>query len=336
MRRRTVLAAAPALVAGCLGDDGSGSTTASTRTTTTTTTTSTETTSTATTTDQPYDLLPPDPESMTADEVQERFADRNCTALSDLPTTCPGDDARLHVSVSPTVGDLSGGTVEFTVENRAAEPFKWNPYDWRLQKWDGNRWRHIAPLGIPAPLDSLPSGESHTYRIRAVEDRVADSSLAYAAERDVTVGGLGPGVYGFSTDGYFESAPDDELAVAAVFGFAGEGPPIRPTEEGRDVTRDGSELVVHATDPEHDPTEVTVSLVDGDPDVRLIPEHVHQLAALRNTLPYAATDGVETIRYVGNPGDARVTDSYLSAVTPRDASRYGFRNLAFEVSVEET
>lgn len=335
MRRRTVLAAAPALLAGCFGttdDPGDGSTTTTTRTTTdTTTTTATSTT----TTDQPYSLVPADPESMTADEVEARLADRDCGSLADLPTTCPGDDARLGVSVSPTVGNFAGGAVEFTVENGADEAFMTNHYNWVLRKWDGSRWRRIAPLAIPGSLDSLPPGESHTHRIEPVESKVARSQHDYMMESDVALGGLGPGVYGFSTRGYFESTPDDERVAAAVLGFAGEAPPVRPTDDVTRLERDGSELVVHADAPEDRRAELVVSL-GGEPDANLLPEHVRQLAALRNTLSYAATDGVETIRYVGHDGDVGMVDSYLPAVTPDDASRYGFRDYAFEVSVEGT
>lgn len=326
MRRRRILATMPALLAGCLGADGGGTPETSTarRTTRTTTTTS----------EQPYDLIAADPASMTRDEVRQRLSDRACAALSELPTTCPSDDARLRVSVSPTVGELSGDTVEFTVENPTDEQFVTNHYGWVLRKWDGSQWQRLAPLAIPGPLDRILPGESHTYRITPVDRKVVHSQHDYVAASDVTLGGLGPGVYGFSTDGHFESAPDAERAAAAVFGFAGEGPAIRPTDAVSYVERDGSKLVVRADAPADKRAELVVSLVDGAPDARLLPEHVHQLAALRNTLPYAATDGVESIRYVGRVGDVDLVDSYLSVVTSDDATHYGFRNLVFEVSVE--
>ncbi len=333
MRRRTVLATTSALLAGCTGatDPGDGST----ATTTGRTTSATSTETTVTTTAQPYDLLPPDSASMTADEVRERLGERDCTALSDLPTTCPGDDGRLDVSASPTVADLAGGTVEFTVENPTDEEFQTNHYGWVLRKWDGERWRRLAPLAIPGSLDSIPPDESHTHRIESAESRVVRSQHDLMMDSDVTLGGLGPGVYGFSTEGWFESTGDTELAQATVFGFAGEARAVRPTDAVSRVGRDGSELVVSAIEPNRDSTEVAVSLVDGDPDARLLPEHVHQLAALRNTLPYTATDGVETIRYSGIEDDARMADTYLAAATPDGTTRYGFRDLTFEVSVEE-
>lgn len=343
MRRRTVLAAAPTLLAGCLGSsDGNPTTTRSTRTTPTTTTRPTRTgTATGTPTDQPatterpYEPLVPDPASMTTDEVGARLADHDCAELTDLPATCSGDDAKLDVSVSPMVGELSNDAVEFTIENRADEPFRWNAYNWVLQKWDGERCRRIAPLAVPAPLDQLPAGESHTYRIEVAKNKPIDSLHAYVTEDDIALGGLGPGVYGFSTRGYFESTPDNEFTAAAVFGLAGKAQPIRPTDAVARVDRDGSELVVRADAPADGQGELVVSFVDGEPDARLLAEHVHQLRPLLDTLPYAATDGIDVIHYVGHAKAVGVVDSYLSGVTPDGTSRYGFHELVFEVSGTE-
>lgn len=338
MHRRTVLAAVPALFAGCFGSGSNasnGSTpTRTTRTATTTAGTHTTTTQTPTTTGQPYDLVSADPASMTESEVSRRLADRDCTEFAGSPRACPGNDDRLDVTVSPTVVGLSDGPVEFTVENATDEPFETNHYDWVLRKWDGSRWRRIAPLSIPAPLHQISAGESHTHRITPVESRVIRDRGAYVADSEITLGGLGPGVYGFSTSGYFESTPDEELAAGAVFGLAGEAPRVRPTDDVVRVERDGSTLVVHADASSDGRGELVVSLVDGAADAELLAEHVRQLGALLNTLPYAATDGVETIRYAGRADDVAVVDSYLPAVTPDDAIRYGFRDYVFEVSVE--
>lgn len=337
MRRRTVLAAASALLAGCLGaSDGEPTTTRSKQTTDADTPTATETTTGApTTTERFHEPVVFEPASMTDDEVVGRLADRDCSELADVATICPDDDARLGVSVSPTIAELPSDAVEFTIENRADEAFKWNAYNWVLRKWDGNEWRRIAPLAIPGSLDRLPAGESHTYRIKRVKYKSANGSRVYVTEEHVTLEGLGPGVYGFSTDGYFESSPDDEFAVAAVFGFAGEAPPIGPTDGVDRVERDGAELRVHAVLPEHGRSELVVSLVDGDPDVRLLAEHVHQLRPLLNSLPYLAIDGVEAVRYVGHADEVNLLDSYLPAVSPDGATGYGFRDLVFEVASRE-
>ncbi len=269
---------------------------------------------------------------MTTAEVREQLAARDCSTLTDLPTTCPGDDARLRVSVSPTVGSLRDDAIEFIVENPTDEHFTTNYRNWKLRKWDGTKWRRLAPLAIPGGQDRLAAGDSHTHRISTVADRVARDPDAYWATADVTIGGLGPGVYGFSYDGYFESTPDDERAVAAVFGFAGKASPVRPTDNVSRVEREGAELVVSEEPPADDRAEFAVSFTDAKPDARLLSEHAHQLAALSNTLPYAATEGIERVRYVGNAADVDLAATYLSVVTPDSATRFGFRDLVFETS----
>lgn len=340
MRRRMVLATVPSFLAGCIGANNNSrhntTTTHTTRSTTETATTPATTETTAeTTTKQPYDLVPVDPESMTESEVRQRLADRSCTEFTDHSSTCPNDDDRLGVTVSPNVVGLSDATVEFTVENSTDEHFKTNHYNWVLRKWDGNRWRRIAPLAIPAPLHRISAGESYTHRITPVESKVVRSQHAYVAESEITLGGLGPGVYGFSTSGYFESTPDEELTTGAVFGLAGEAPPVRPTDDVARVERNESTLVVHADAPSGKQGELVVSLVDDEADAQLLAEHVHQLGALLNTLPYAATDAVETIRYEGRADDVDMVSSYLPAVTPDDVTHYRFHDYVFELSVED-
>lgn len=339
MRRRTVLAVTSSLFTGCLGGDDAADSSTTTRTTRSTTETSSTPTTTETaaetTSEESYDIAPTAPASMTESEVSRRLADRDCAEFADRPRTCLDGDGRLDVTVSPNVAGLSDGPVWFTVENATDEPFETNHYNWVLRKWDGSRWRRIAPLSIPAPLHQISAGESHTHRITPVESRVIRDRGAYMAESDVTLGGLGPGVYGFSTSGYFESTPDEELTAGAVFGLAGEAPPVRPTDDVARVERNESTLVVHADAPSDKQGELTVSLVDDEADAQLLAEHVHQLGALLNTLPYAATGGIETIRYVGRADDVAMVDSYLSAVTSDDGIRFGFRGYVFEVSVEE-
>lgn len=322
MRRRTVLAVVPALLAGCIEiSSNPGDGTPVTR----------ATTSTSATTSRVYDLIPAESESMSADEVRQRLDGRTCTSLSRPAATCPGDDGQLSVSVTPRVGAISGEGIEFAVENRADDAFQWNPFGWRLQKWDGSVWRHVAPFRVPAPLDSIPPGDSHSYVLSVDNDLVRDTGT-YVVEKNVTLTGIGPGVYGFSIDGYFESSPDDERAAAAVLGFAGEGPPVRPTDEVESVERKSSGLVVRADTPSGEAGELTVSFTNGNPDARLLPEHVLQFGALRNTLPYAATTGVETIRYIGEVDDV---ERALRAIVPDGTSSYGFRDYVFEISTED-
>jgi hypothetical protein len=75
-----------------------------------------------------------------------------------------------------------------------------------------------------------------------------------------------------------------------------------------------------------------VSLTDGTPDATLLPEHVLQTSALRNTLSYVPTEGVDSIRYVTSDDAVDTALMYLKAVGPVGASRFGFRGYTFEAS----
>lgn len=181
-------------------------------------------------------------------------------------------------------------------------------------------------------VDRLEPGASYTYRI--VADNTAFHGTDFYVERDdIPLSGIGPGVYGFAVDGYFDSSPEEELEVAGVFGFAGEGPPVRPTDAVTTVERRDDELLVGTG--ANDRREVlVVSLVDGAAEVVLLPEHVRQTAGVRNTLAYAATEGVESIRYFGEAGAASTAVQYLDLVTPTGTDRYGFRDYVFEAASE--
>lgn len=339
MRRRTVLAGMAALLAGCTtGDDRRNRPTDTARTTagtpaTSTSTTRTEATDTTTEGDQ-YELLANDSPTSTAADVRERVTSHDCSELAaafdlvDSTTACPGDQSRLDVEVTPTVPSLPSGTVEYTVQNSADESFSWNPYGWYLFKYDGTTWRYVAPLQVPAPLKPLEGGESHVHRI-SVDNTTFYGTESWFKTVDIRLSGMGPGVYGFAVGGQFESEPDREIATAALFGFAGERPPVRPTATVSRVERRRSELAVtdERTGERH--STLVVSFRDGNPDSRLLTEHVLQAAGLRNSISYAATDGIDTVRYVapGDVIDAALT--YLDTVTPPDASRYGFRDYVF-------
>lgn len=305
------------------------------------TTTETQTTDASTensTTDDPadYSLLPADPDSESPGEVRTALATVSCADLTDSRAVCPGDDAGLAVSRSASVRSLPRTTVEVTIRNDAADAFVWNPYGWELWAYDGTAWRRLAPLAVPVPTDRLAPGEAHTYRVTVDNTRFRGTD-SYVTTDAIAVSGLGPGAYALGVEGYFESAPDEEVVVGATFGFAGEGPAVRPTDAVTDLDREGSTLVVRGAVPENpDLAEaLAVSLVDADPDATLLPEHVRQVAGLRNTLPYAATGGVDAIRYVTASDAVSTALTYLRAASPDGAETFGFRGLTFEASAAE-
>jgi hypothetical protein len=254
MHRRTVLAAAATLLAGCTGDSADGSSTIRTTgeaTTTGTTTTqtgraaTTEATETATprTTDAPADhaLVPADPASRTAAEVRDRLRVAHCDRLADATVVCPDDSAKLTVSLSKQVGSLPRSEISIIIRNDADEEFSWGSYSWTLSKYDGKQWRYIAPLAVPANLDSLAPTESHSYRV-IVDNTAFYGTESYMTDDELTLSGLGPGVYAFTVDGYFESTADTKVVTAAPFGFASEGPAVRPTDAVAKIDREDSTL----------------------------------------------------------------------------------------------
>lgn len=356
MRRRTALALATSLLSGCTAfrSDQPGTTDPSSARPTTTPTGTTTATPTASETAEPTDtpestdtdssetptndgpppeLIPANPASATAAEIRNHMEGVACDGLSQLPVVCGEGDERIELSLSQSVGSLPNDTVEFTVRNRADERFQWNEYGWRLQKWDGSEWRWIAPTVVPVPLHRIEPGASHTYRITA-DNTTFYGTEFYTERSDVTLSGLGPGVYGFSVDGYFDSTPDDEFEVGTVFGLAGEGPPVRPTDTVTDVARRGDEVIVRTGATERREVLVVTLVEDASADVTLLPEHVRQTAGLRSALAYAATEGVRSIRYLGGQGAAGTASSYVDRVTPEGTERYGFRDYVFEVTTE--
>lgn len=268
---------------------------------------------------------------MSASEVRTSLADHDCTALTDKSIVCPGDDARLSVSRSTDVASLPDARVEITVRNDADETFVGNVYDWRLYKHDGTTWRFLAPWVTPQPVRRLPPGTAYTFDV--VGDTTSEDEsdvISRGSELPVSPPGLGPGIYGFVNESFSFEGDDQPLAFGATFGFAGEGPPIQPTDDVEWVERDNGTVTVWKDTDMRDLDAFTVTFVDSA-DATLLAEHVRMLFPLRNTLSYAATEGVDTIQYV--MGDAFVDRalSYVDAVTPGDASSYRFRDYRFEV-----
>ena len=330
-----VLASFPAILSGCTGYWSTSSDKTPTETPSETgTATSAESPTDSPTPEPKYSLIPTDSKSTAQSEVRANLSGRDCSGLTNEPAVCPGDDARLSVSVSTDVASLPEATVEITVRNDADEEYEFNRYDWKLYKYDGGAWQFLAPLTAPEPLRNVPPGETEAYRVtterpddegsRSMKTRVLESRLG-----PISAPGLGPGVYGFvNASGFFSE--DDPLGFGATFGLSGEGPEIRPSDAVESVERDGGTLIVHGGADEWEPKGFEVSFTD-EGAATLLPEHVQLLDPLRNTLSYAATEGVDAIRYVTDGPDVNWALRYLDAVTPDGTSSYRFRDYRFEV-----
>lgn len=368
MRRRTVLALTTALLSGCSTLDDDPTSTANSPTSRGRSPTATERSQTATeqsptATERPptatersatatdetstaepdrtvigeegYEFLPEPSKSLTVEQVESRLATRDCTELADGKTYCPGDSGPVSVSVAQRVVSLPTGTVEVTLHNEADETFEWNPYDWRLFVRGDGGWHRLAPLVTLTPVQSLDPGESYTYQL-TVDNTTVDGGDHFDQKKNIEVSGLGPGAYGFVTGGEMADT-GEEFALAALFGVAGDEPAIRPTRDVEQVVRRDATLVVKARDRGREPSDVVVAFTDATPDYTFFPEEVRQSTALVNTLSYAATDGIDEIRYRTSLAEANEAKNRLEFVPPEGtAGVYGFRDYAFDFRTENS
>ena len=340
MRRRSVLATVPPLLVGCVGRSESpdNTTTASPTVSETVPPTGTRTevpteTHTETPTEAPppwaeFDLLTLDRPTSSETDVRERLADHDCTALGDDPV-CPGEESRVTVELSQTVASLPAAEIQLSVHNDADETFQWNSFGWKFLTFDGHTWRGLSPLGTPQPLTPIAPGRTHTYTIQVNHQPFEDVRVSTRSEQ-IRFHGLGPGVYGLVNDsGYFGDLAEDPVPIAATFGFSGQAPPLRPTNDIVGIHREGSELVVES---ERDDLtrELLVRFVD-EADTDLLPEHIRMVRALRNTVSFAPNDGIDSVRYVADPRTINAAKNYLSAWTPPETTSYGIAGYAFTV-----
>ena len=234
----------------------------------------------------------------------------------------------MSVSGSPPIGALPATEVIITVRNDAKKQLSWNPASWDFFKFDDQSWRWLAPLGTPQPLDTIEPGDSYQYTIEINTTSFEDVNVNAGAPT-VRFHGLGPGVYGFVNDsGDFEDVTDPSVQVGALFGVAGQAPPLEPTDAIEQIEREGSELVVTGGSDDEQ-WELLVTFVESD-DFELLPEQVRMVEALRNTVTFAPAEGIEAVRYVGDPVTVNTTHNYLSIWTPDDATSYGIGDYAFE------
>lgn len=325
MIRRRFLATAIALLAGCttntpITDSPDQNPTTATRTQTNSTTTRTA-------------KRLPEPsiskgEQMVASSVEQL----ECTRLPTDPVTCPDSPEKLAVTLSTPTTALSGGELDITLTNEAEATFTWNPYDWTLYTRGNGKWRKLAPVMIPAPLEKLPPGESHTYTVTCTNAELL-GIFSYRSETQINLYGLGPGPFGFTITGHFGNAPDTDHTAGAIFGFYGDEPPIEPTTHVESTEFDDSTLEVTTADAADTAnTYLQLDFTNDTPDQQLLSDHVRQTRGLRNTLSFAPTNGISTIRYYDTEQAIEKTRDYLNAITESDTDRYGFREYTFTLT----
>lgn len=341
MERRRFVGLLACGLSGCTGIEISGSSTPDTTTSPARTTSQTAQTTTGmpttTTTGVEHDLVSASPEQMPETSVESRLQDVGCDGLGSGETTCNGSIRGVSFIAESRLCALPRCRMEFVLRNDADEQFNFGPFGWKLYKFAEGRWRRIAPLQIPALLGRVPGGGEHPYELTVDNDRFFGVD-GMTAEKSISLSGLGPGVYGLVQDGYFESEPDTELTVGVMFGLWGEGPPVGPTGDVTDVTVDGTELRVRsATAGNEQGAELVLHLgARTDDTVELLPEHVLQTTALRNSVPFAATPDVDTIRYRAHESEISTGESYLGLVAEgKTGAEYSFQGISFGTSSSE-
>ena len=190
MRRRTVLALGSSVVAtGCLERSG-----------------------------PPGD----DPDTTDGSPPLRPVADVDCPEWSDADrTVCwPHDDGRgLELSASSVVLEPSAddevATVTFTLRNRSGESVGLNPYDWRVDRWTGSAWEHVAPDVHVEPWTTVPDGGTYEWVLGREQHSAPSSETSQTVVED-----LGAGTYAFTVTGVLggeEASTGERVASTALF-----------------------------------------------------------------------------------------------------------------------
>jgi len=207
-----------------------------------------------------------------------------------------------HLSYSTSSLSLPG-EISLTLQNNADRQFMTNFYDWALYRWEGGRWRHVAPLFVNQPLMTLEPGESHTWTVTLGDENLETPAFRASGTHEVTVEPVGGGHYAFAVDGWWEGqngTPAYEHQTVFAARFEAEGPqlPLVPSSAVTATRREGDTVVVEAENPRgSDGTPATYVLTrdDAAPGPReLVTEQVYREWPLREALAHA--DGASEVR----------------------------------------
>lgn len=211
-------------------------------------------------------------------------------------------DGRLHLSYSASSVALPG-EVSFTLHNNADRRFMTNFYNWALYRWEGGRWRHVAPLLVNEPLMTLEPGESHTWTVTLSDGNLETPEFRASGTSEVTVEPVGGGHYAFAVEGWWDGQDETptyehKTVCAARFEAEGRQLPLVPSSAVTGTRREGDTVVVAAENPRgSDGTPATYVLTrdDSASDPReLVTEQVYRQWPLRDALAHA--DGAGEVR----------------------------------------
>lgn len=203
---------------------------------------------------------------------------------------------------------VEGESIEFTLENGTDERLASNFYNWRVHKYVGEEWHHVAPMGYKQPLMSLEPGESHTWTVTVSNENLDDVGLVFgsSATEDVTLASVGAGHYAFRARGWFESESHEEaLAFAATFDLEGEPLELTPSNAVEETEREGETLVARSSrgDPDDEDSRLgafEVERVDepdeGDAVRPTIVEQLFRRPRLRDAIALSIEHDARTVR----------------------------------------
>ncbi|WP_224449968.1 hypothetical protein [Haloprofundus salilacus] len=116
--------------------------------------------------------------------------------------------------------DENRAGLEFELMNRSEQPFSCNPYAWAVYRKNGLLWKHVVPDAVLLPLLTVGPGDSLRWRLRNASDETGDTDSdetddgsrgtgvpddeerVYPASAD-----LKPGTYAFSFSGNLGESP---------------------------------------------------------------------------------------------------------------------------------
>ncbi|PSP81464.1 hypothetical protein BRC81_00445 [Halobacteriales archaeon QS_1_68_20] len=122
--------------------------------------------------------------------------------------------------------------------------------------------------------------------------------------------------------------------------MTGRAPPLEPTDAIEEIERQGSELHVESDPGQFEERELVITRADKA-EVGLLPEHVRLVEGLRNTVPFLASDGIETIRYRTAAPRYHTARNYVemlasdAGLPPREPTTFGIADVAFQVDLTD-
>lgn len=276
------------------------------------------------------------------------------TQLDDsAPESCPGYGDRVdrvicYAEIDPDADELflepsedrvsAGESIAFTLANGTDERLASNFYNWRVDKYVGDEWHRVAPMGYNEPLMHLEPGERHTWTV-TIGTEVPDDGRWRGdggGTEALALSGVGAGHYAFRARGWFEGR-EETLAFAATFELEGERLELTPSNAIEGTEWEGDTLVARSSrgDPDDEGNrlgafdlERVEGASDGDEPRTVITEQLVRLPQLRDAVAIAIEHDADRVRLEEYDGTYPIFGSRSEGV-------YEYRGEYYRVSTRE-